>query len=38
MSEWPNKGAEPNAGGRRLLTVLTPLAARVGELGRSAKQ
>ncbi len=30
----PNKGAAPNAGGRRLFAVRTPRAARVGELGR----
>src|SRR5688572_23826617 len=28
-----NKGAAPNADGRRLLAIPTPLAARVGELG-----
>jgi hypothetical protein len=32
-----NEGAAPNAGGQRLLAIPTPLAARVGELGRSAK-
>jgi hypothetical protein len=30
----PNKGVAPNAGGRRLFQIRTPLAARVGELGR----
>jgi hypothetical protein len=29
-----NKGAAQNAGGRRLLAIPTPLADRVGELGR----
>ena len=28
----------PNAGGRRLLTIRMPLAARVGELGRWARR
>jgi len=30
-----NKGAAPSAGGRRLLAILTPRAARVGELCRT---
>jgi hypothetical protein len=32
--ETPNKGAAPNAGGPRLLTIRTSRAARVGELDR----
>ena len=31
-----NKGAAPNAGGRGQFPIQTSLAARVGELGRSA--
>ncbi len=34
MTMWANKSAAPNAGGRRLFAIRTPLAARVGELGR----
>jgi hypothetical protein len=33
----PDTGAAPNAGERRLFAIRTPLAARVGELGCSAK-
>ena len=33
-----NEGAAPNAGGQRLLAIPTPLAARVGELGRSLRR
>ena len=34
MKTTANNGAAPNAGGQPLLPIQTPLAARVGELGR----